>query len=65
MLDILLSYFNDCAQDVVVASKERNPTIIADGDFVPRAPQLFYLGSSASDAESTECQNFVNQVRTV
>ncbi|CAC01882.1 putative protein [Arabidopsis thaliana] len=34
---------------------------IADGDFIPRTPSLFYLGPAATDADTTECQNFVNQ----
>ena len=61
MPDILLSYCEDCDRDAAAASKEKNPTIIADGDF--RTPSLFYLGPAATDADTTECQNFVNQVR--
>jgi len=63
MPDILLSYCEDCARDAAAASKEKNPTIIVDGDFIPRTPSLFYLGPAATDADTTECQNFVNQVR--
>jgi len=63
MPDIILSYCEDCARDAAAASKEKNPTIIADGDFIPRTPSLFYLGPGATDADTNECQNFVNQVR--
>ena len=63
MPDILLSYCEDCDRDAAAASKEKNPTIIADGDFIPRTPSLFYLGPGATDADTNECQNFVNQVR--
>ena len=65
MPDILVLYCEDCAQDAVAASKEKNPTIIADGDFIPRMPSLFYLGPADTDADTTECQNFVNQVSIV
>ena len=63
MPDVLLSYCEDCDRDAAAVSKEKNPTIIADGDFIPRMPSLFYLGPAATDADTTECQNFVNQVR--
>ncbi|CAD5329714.1 unnamed protein product [Arabidopsis thaliana] len=62
MPDVLLSYCEDCDRDAAAVSKEKNPTIIADGNFIPRTPSLFYLGPAATDADTTECQNFVNQV---
>lgn len=62
MHDVLLSYCNECAQDASAALRERHPTIISDGNFIPRSPKTFYLGTSASNAELTESQDFVNQV---
>ncbi|KAG7599265.1 hypothetical protein ISN44_As06g034560 [Arabidopsis suecica] len=62
MPDALLSYCNDCAQDASSALRERHPNIVADGDFIPRSPKMFYLGPSASNAELTESQDFVNQI---
>ncbi|CAD5326550.1 unnamed protein product [Arabidopsis thaliana] len=63
MPDVLLSYCEDCDRDASAVSKEKNPTISADGNFIPRTPSLFYLGPAVTDADTTECQNFVNQVR--
>ncbi|CAB82962.1 putative protein [Arabidopsis thaliana] len=61
MPDVLLSYCEDCDRDAAAVSKEKNPTISADGNFIPRTPSLFYLGPALTDADTTECKNFVNQ----
>ncbi|CAE5959308.1 unnamed protein product [Arabidopsis arenosa] len=62
MPDALVSYCQDCAQAACSVLRAREPGLVADGDFIPSSPTMFYLGPSVSKAESTESQNFVNLI---
>ncbi|KAG7599335.1 hypothetical protein ISN44_As06g035200 [Arabidopsis suecica] len=62
MPDALVSYCQDCAQAACSVLRAREPGLVANGDFIPSSPTMFYLGPSVSKAESTESQNFVNLI---